>query len=53
MEKYGFTPVGTSSSALDDAGGLLFVTFNANRGGKAWDCVGLGVIHIPESERLP
>lgn len=52
-KKYGMTPVGTYTSAVDDTGATLYVTFNTNRGGRAWDCVGLWVIHIPEPERAP
>jgi len=50
-EKYGCTPVGTYSTALDEKGETLYVTWNVNRGGKAWDCVALTAIHIPASER--
>lgn len=49
--KYGFTPKGSYSSAVDPAGDKLYVTWNISRGSRAWDCVGLTVIHIPESER--
>lgn len=50
-EKYGCTPVGTFSSAIDEKGETLYVTWNVNRSGKAWDCVALTAIHIPASER--
>jgi hypothetical protein len=50
-ETYGVAPVGTYSVALSDKGDALFVTWNSNRGSKAWDCCALSVIHIPESER--
>ena len=50
-EKTGATLVGTFSSAVDPKGDKLYVTWNVNRGGKAWDCCALTVIHIPESER--
>jgi hypothetical protein len=49
--KYGFTPRGTYSVAVDAAGDKLFVTWNTSRGSKAWDCVALSVVHIPASER--
>src|SRR5262245_44563726 len=53
-EKYGLTPVGTYSVALDPAGERLFVTWNVRRGdARAWDCCALTVIHILESERRP
>jgi hypothetical protein len=50
-QKYGCTPVGTFSSAIDEKGETLYVTWNVNRSGKAWDCVALTAIHIPASER--
>lgn len=50
-EKYGVAPVGTYSYALSPKGDTLFVTWNANRGGRAWDTCVLSAIHIPESER--
>lgn len=49
--KYGLTPVGTFSTAVDETGGTLYVTWNVNRGGRAWDCTGMMAIRIPESER--
>lgn len=49
--KYGFSLKGTYSTALSEDGSKLFVTFNTSRGTRAWDCCGLAVIHIPESER--
>ena len=51
QKKYGGTPVGTYSTAVDPKGDRLYVTWNVNRGGRAWDCCALTVIHIPESER--
>jgi hypothetical protein len=53
QEKYGCTLRGTYSSAVDPKGDKLYITWNISRGSKAWDCVGLTVIHIPESERRP
>lgn len=50
-DRYGCTPVGTYSAALDPKGDRLYVTWNVSRGGRAWDCTALTVIHIPESER--
>jgi len=52
-DKYGFTLKGTYSTAVDPAGDKLYITWNVSRGTKAWDCCGLTVIHIPESERQP
>jgi hypothetical protein len=51
QEKYGVALSGTFSSAVDPDGSKLYITWNANRGGKVWDCCALTVIHIPESER--
>lgn len=51
--KYGCTLRGTYSSALDPAGDKLYVTWNASRGSRVWDCCALTVVHIPESERKP
>jgi hypothetical protein len=48
---YGFAPVGTYSTAIDEKGETLYVTWNVNRSGRAWDCVGMTAIHIPPSER--
>jgi hypothetical protein len=53
QSKYGCTPVGTYSTAVDPKGDTLYVTWNVNRGGRAWDCCALTAIHIPESERRP
>jgi hypothetical protein len=52
-DKQGASLVGTFSSAVDPAGDKLYVTWNVSRGGRAWDCCALTVIHIPESERRP
>lgn len=54
MDKYGFTMAGTFSSALDEKGETLYITWNMQRAGaKSWDTVGMTAIHIPESERQP
>lgn len=50
-DQIGATPVGTYSCAVDPAGDKLYITWNVNRGSRAWDCCALTVIHIPESER--
>jgi hypothetical protein len=52
-KKYGFDLKGTYSTALSSDGSQLFITFNLNRGSRAWDTCGLVVLHIPVSERLP
>jgi hypothetical protein len=44
---------GTYSTAVSDEGDKVFVTWNVSRGGRAWDCCGLMVVHVPESERTP
>ena len=49
--KYGFTPKGTYSVAVDPNGERVFITWNVSRGGRSWDCCALTVVHIPESER--
>jgi len=51
QDKYGCTLKGTYSTAVDEKGEKLYVTWNANRGSKAWDTCALTVIHIPQSER--
>src|SRR5262245_42737455 len=50
-EKYGVDPVGTYSYALSPDGADLYVTWNANRGGRAWDTCALSVVRIPAAER--
>jgi hypothetical protein len=52
-EQCGCTLKGTYSSAVDPKGDKLYITWNASRGSRAWDCCALTVIHIPEAERLP
>ncbi len=52
-QKYGNMLKGSYSSAVDPAGDKLYITWNNNRGSKAWDSAALTVIHIPESEREP
>ena len=53
QQKYGCTPKGTYSTAVSPTGDKLYVTWNASRGSRAWDCCALTVIHIPEAERRP
>jgi hypothetical protein len=50
-QKYGCSLKGTYSTAVDPAGDKLYITWNANRGSRAWDTCALTVVHIPESER--
>lgn len=52
-KKYGVTLKGTYSTALDAKGETLFITWNASRDTKPWDCNALTVVHIPASERKP
>ncbi len=51
QEKLGCTLKGTYSTAVDPKGDKLYITWNASRSSKVWDCCALTVIHIPESER--
>ncbi len=53
QDRYGCALKGTYSAAVDPKGDKLYVTWNASRGSKAWDCCALTVVHIPESERKP
>ena len=48
---FGCVPKGTYSTAINEAGDTLYVTWNISRGSRAWDCCGLTVVHIPKSER--
>jgi hypothetical protein len=48
-EKTGATFEGTFSTALNEAGDTLFVTWNMGR--PVWECCGVTAIHIPASER--
>ena len=52
-DKYGAALRGTYSSAVDPRGDQLYITWNVSRGGRAWDCCALTVVHIPASERAP
>jgi hypothetical protein len=51
QENYGCTLKGTFSSAADPAGDKVYITWNASRGSKAWDCCMLTVVHVPAGER--
>lgn len=50
-ERYGCALKGTYSAALSPAGDTLYITWNASRGGKNWDCCAMTAVHIPASER--
>lgn len=53
QQKYGVTPTGSFSLAVDEKGEKVFITWNSKRDGTsaAWDTVTLTVVHVPESER--
>ena len=52
-EKYGVTPRGTYSVALDENGETLYITWNCSRGTRVWDSCALTVLHLPAAERRP
>jgi hypothetical protein len=57
-KRYGYTPLGTFSTAVGPAGDRLYITWNGNIGGSrrgrlTWDACALTVIHIHEEERPP
>ena len=57
-KRFGYTPLGTFSTAVDPAGDKLYITWNGNlvgskRGRLTWDACALTFIHIPKEERLP
>jgi hypothetical protein len=51
QEKFGCLLKGTYATAVDPTGERVYITWNANRGSKAWDCCALTVVHIPAAER--
>jgi hypothetical protein len=55
VEKYGYTPDGTFSTAVDPKGEKLYITWNGMRKGQPrfWESCALMVVHLPESERRP
>ncbi len=50
-ERHGLALKGTYGVSVSDDGDRLFITWNASRGSRAWDCCALTVIHIPDTER--
>jgi len=57
-KRFGYTPLGTFSTAVSPSGKTLYITWNGNLGGLrrgrlTWDACALTVVHIPQSERLP
>jgi len=51
-EHHGLALKGTYGVSVSDAGDRLFITWNASRGSRVWDCCALTVIHIPAAERV-
>lgn len=51
QKKYGASPRGTYSVAVDPEGARVFITWNVSRSGRVWDCTAVTVVHVPESER--
>ncbi|MHC4628984.1 MAG: YncE family protein [Planctomycetota bacterium] len=54
--KFGYTPLGTFSTAVSPSGEMLYITWNGNLGGLrrgrlTWDACALTVVHIPPSQR--
>lgn len=53
-QTYGYSLDGTFSTALDEEGKTLFVTWNGFRApATKWESCAVTAIHIPESERQP
>jgi hypothetical protein len=50
-KKYGASPRGTYSVAVDPEGARVFITWNVSRGGRVWDCTAVTVVHVPATER--
>ncbi|MBM3877647.1 MAG: hypothetical protein FJ386_13190 [Verrucomicrobia bacterium] len=52
-KKYGVSPSGTYSVALDPKGEKLYITWNCKRvpAARVWDSCALTVVHIPAGER--
>jgi hypothetical protein len=50
---YGFTTMGSFSSAIDPRGETLFIAWHGSRSGQKLNTCALTVVHIPESERQP
>ena len=63
LERTGYIPMGTYSTAVSPEGDRVYITWNGNRGGEdtsnpkrpklKFNTCALTVVHIPESERLP
>ena len=55
-EKYGYTPIGTFSTAVSAKGDKLYITWHGSLAAEigrklSWDACALTVVHIPASER--
>jgi len=50
QQRYGVTLCGTYSTAVDSDGRKLYITWNASRGSRAWDCCCLTVVHLPPED---
>ena len=55
-DKYGYTPIGTFSTAVSPGGERLYITWHGSCAATwsrrpPWDACALTVVHIPESER--
>ena len=49
--KYGYTLIGSFSSAVDPQGDRLYITWHGRRREKGWDTCALTAIQIPAAER--
>ena len=57
-KKYGYTPIGTFSTAVSARGDKLYITWHGSLAAEigrklSWDACALTVVHIPASERKP
>lgn len=56
-KKYGFVPIGTYGSAINESGDTLYITWNGNRGGPdgrgrfPFNTCAMTAIRIPQAER--
>jgi len=50
QQRYDVTLCGTYSTAIDSDGRKLYITWNASRGSRAWDCCCLTVVHVPPED---
>ena len=57
-DTYGYTPIGTFSTAVSAKGDKLYITWHGSLAAEwkrrpSWDACALTVVHIPASERSP